>query len=1225
MKYDEFKLNMETDNSHSLILRRINPNSTVLEFGPATGNMTRYLKEELGCKVYGVEIDPISAKIASKYTEELIVCDIENYVWFQSFQDIQFDYIIFADVLEHLKDPWKVLAKAGSLLKTNASVLTSIPNVTHSAIIMDLMQGRFQYRSVGLLDDTHLRFFSKEGVLRLLESAGLAPIKWFGTYALPDQTEFQQNYNLFPPDVQNYLKNRDDSHVYQFVTESKRIEDVSSEEVCHFHEYSHPFQKVQYIQIFWDHGEGFSENASIRFPIQTEEVQKHVTFSLPVSRPIKQIRIDPTNFISFIRVKEITITEIINQQENVLKSWCFDSDNSSSIDIINMLDFQNAAGEVCHYCINHDPHFIVPNLPDMNPLFQYYLNIHISLNANISFEIDKIINEFRNKEQGIVEEKQQVLIELGNKRSELDKINSKLLEQIVYTNHLVGEISQLRLYNESILNDFKQLEDTLGIIKQYNEDLEQLFTLMSTHYSTVNKSNLIWRIIRLQAKYYFKLIPINGILNIIEGIWRTQGNDPHFILEGNIPTGLMNISFQAVSATPIDVKLYLDKGKGFNETDSLLLTTITNENCSYSIPIMIDKTVKAIRIDPGEGGNLFFLANIRMDRINKYLFRLKSNFTYITKKIKRIKTIMSLIKPSYIKRALSEISHNGISGLIKKIKSYYLRNLVQVANYKPQAMDLASIKNHITKWEMKPLISIIMPVFNTDTKWLSMAVSSVEEQLYTNWELCIANDNSTSEETIQYLNSLNNPRIKVIHLDHNCGISIASNEAAKFAGGQYIAFLDHDDILTKDALYEVVKVILEKEPNVIYSDEDKIDNEGRRHTPSFKPDWSPDLLKSYNYINHFLVVRLDLFKKIGCFQSEYDGSQDYDLLLRLSEMKPVIYHIPKVLYSWRETSNSTSKNPYIKPECYDLGYKALAEHLNRMFGSGYATPVKLLSQLTYDVRYHLQPDVKVSIIIPTKDKIELLSPCIESIMEKTSYTNFEILIMNNNSELVETFNYFNSICESYQGKVRVVDASYPFNWSKLNNHGIREAKGDVFVFLNNDTIIITEDWLTRLAEKAMRDDVGSVGALLLYEDGTIQHAGVIIGMGGWADHVYKAMKPLHSVSPFVSPLVVRNVAASTGACLAISKKTIDKIGMFDEEFIICGSDVEISLRAVKYGLVNLYDPFVRLYHLESKTRSSYVPEIDFILSAKHYSPYREEGDPYYNLNLDINSFIPIVK
>ncbi len=370
------------------------------------------------------------------------------------------------------------------------------------------------------------------------------------------------------------------------------------------------------------------------------------------------------------------------------------------------------------------------------------------------------------------------------------------------------------------------------------------------------------------------------------------------------------------------------------------------------------------------------------------------------------------------------------------------------------------------------------------------------------------------------------------------------------------------------------------------------------------------------YLGHLIGFKKSLFEKVGGFRGEFNGSQDYDLLLRMTEMTDKIGHVPEILYHWRDLPSSTAANPESKPYAQTAGLNAIQEHLDRVYGKGAATANETENLFVYDVRYHMNEEPKVSIIIPIKDHADLLKAAIDSIYAKTTYKNFEIIILNNNSEKEETFSYLKKVEEEHDNVI-VKDAAFEFNWSRLNNYGMKFATGDVYVCLNNDVEVIEPEWLTRLVEKAIRKDVGVVGGLLLYEDNTIQHAGVVIGMGGWADHVFKGMKPQHYGSPFVSPMVTRNVSAVTGACLAVSKATIEKIGGFDEKFIVCGSDIELALRANQHGLVNIYDPNVRLYHYESKSRdASKIPQIDFDLSDQMYKTYRKNGDPYYNRNLD---------
>lgn len=518
-------------------------------------------------------------------------------------------------------------------------------------------------------------------------------------------------------------------------------------------------------------------------------------------------------------------------------------------------------------------------------------------------------------------------------------------------------------------------------------------------------------------------------------------------------------------------------------------------------------------------------------------------------------------------------------------------------------------------------ISIVMPTYNVEPEWLEKAVNSVRGQTYTNWELCIADDCSTDGRVQEYLNTLKDKRIKVKLLEHNVGISDATNEAAKLATGEYLLLMDNDDALMHTALYELATCIVHEAPDIVYSDQDIIDEQDTHQQPLFKPCWSPDLLRCQMYAGHLLAFRAELYWKVGGLRREFNGSQDYDLLLRMTEQTGRIAHIEKVLYSWRSLPTSTAVNPDSKPYAQTAGLHALQEHLDRVYGEGKAIAGETGHYYVYDVRYPLERQPKVSIIIPIRDHVKYLKKLIKSIDEKTSYGNYEIVIVNNGSEEESTYEYFAELKQ--RENVVIEDAFVEFNWSLLNNIGMRRASGEVFLFMNNDMEIITNDWMERLAENAIREDVGVVGPLLLYPDDTIQHAGVVIGLGGWADHVFKGMKPEHYGSPYVSPMVTRNVMAVTGACMAISKKTMKRIGAFSEKFMICGSDIELCIRAHQAGLHNIYTPFVRLYHYESKSRNSYIPEVDFKMSAQIYAPYLGR-DPYYNGQLDYSKNKPAI-
>ena len=518
----------------------------------------------------------------------------------------------------------------------------------------------------------------------------------------------------------------------------------------------------------------------------------------------------------------------------------------------------------------------------------------------------------------------------------------------------------------------------------------------------------------------------------------------------------------------------------------------------------------------------------------------------------------------------------------------------------------------------QPLISIIMPVHDTPSAFLHAAIESVRAQWYGQWELCICNDASGRADTLAYLQTLHDssdPRIKITHRSTSGHIVHATNDALALAQGEYVVFLDHDDELAPQALLRLVRAInTPSDPDCIYSDEDKLDEQGQRCLPLFKPDWSPVLEWSQNYVGHIMCVRRALLQTVGGFLEGSQGSQDHDLVLRLALQGARFAHIPEVLYHWRMHAASTASSPESKPYAHEAGKQAVARHLSARYAAQFDRVDDSDYTFVYQPRFRIPADTLASIIIPTKDKADLLEACIQSIHRHTTGMPYEILVLDNGSTEPATHACFERLTQD--ARVRVLPAHIPFNWSRLNNIGRSQARGQVLVFLNNDTEVITPDWLQRLTEYALLPDVATVGPLLLYPDHTIQHAGVVVGMGGWADHVFKSEPLQHYPTPFISSAVPRNVLANTGACVAIAAEHFDTLGGFDEAFEICGSDVELGIRAHKQGLLNVYLPAARLYHLESKTRTPHVPEVDFQQSALKYAPYRLEGDPFFNPNLD---------
>jgi GT2 family glycosyltransferase len=531
-------------------------------------------------------------------------------------------------------------------------------------------------------------------------------------------------------------------------------------------------------------------------------------------------------------------------------------------------------------------------------------------------------------------------------------------------------------------------------------------------------------------------------------------------------------------------------------------------------------------------------------------------------------------------------------------------------------------RQRTTTFSRKPTISVVVPTYNTPLAFLTAMIDSVLTQTYGSWELCIADGNSSADWVWPTLERYagQDKRIKVQFLDANRGIAGNTNAALALATGEFVALLDHDDTFAPNALFEVVKAINEQpEGDLIYSDEDKLDETGRRVDPCFKPDWSPDTLRSHNYICHLLVLRRSLVESLGGIRAGFDGAQDYDLVLRATEQARRIVHISKVLYHWRMHQLSTAFDTKSKSYIVEAGCKALGEHLDRMRTPARVIPTSLNG--TYRVIYHLPSQPLVSILIPNRDSAQMLGRCIES-LSRTSYANYELVILENHSTSAETLAYYHQL--EKQGNVRIVPWTKPFNYAAVNNFGASQARGEVLLFLNNDVEVINPDWLEWMVKHALRPEVGVVGAKLLYADDTIQHAGIVIGMGGVAGHAH--LRFPRDADGYMNRLqITHNCAAVTGACLMTRRTVFEQVGGFDESFVLAFNDVDLCLQIQAAGYRVLWTPEAELYHLESKTRGAEDTNEkqarfsrEYRLFLTKWERYLKSGDPYYNPNFRLD-------
>ena len=587
--------------------------------------------------------------------------------------------------------------------------------------------------------------------------------------------------------------------------------------------------------------------------------------------------------------------------------------------------------------------------------------------------------------------------------------------------------------------------------------------------------------------------------------------------------------------------------------------------------------------------------------------------------------VLNVLKRENKVRNLQVLKSRGVGGFVDFVKEEIYTESEKYAYWwkKNQATAKELKEQTAHRFAYEPKISIVIPLFNTPEKYLKELIDSVVAQSYGNWELCLA-DGSTSPKTGAYIKKHYNSEGRIVYrkIEENLGISGNTNFAISMGTGEFIMFCDHDDVVAPNALYEMVKVINEKpKTDIVYTDEDLINSDGTVHSsPRFKPDFNFDFLRSINYICHIFLVRKSLIDRVGMLRKEFDGAQDYDFILRCCEQTEHIAHVPKVLYHWRAHDNSTAGNPESKQYAVDAGKRALEEHYRRM---GYEAVVENTGIfIVYRTIMKVQGNPKVSVIILNKDHREDLEKCVVSIEEKTDYPNYEIIVVENNSELPETFAFYEELQRRYSN-VKVVTWDGPFNYSAINNYGAEYATGDYYLMLNNDIEVISPGWMSEMLGYCQREDVGIVGAKLYYSDDTVQHAGVVVGVGGFAGHVLTRFRK-GETGYFGRLVTIQDTSAVTAACLMIKKSIYQLIGGFDEEFVVALNDIDLCLKVRALGQLVVFNPYAELYHYESKSRGFEDTPEKKARFKKEIKRFREKwgeilskGDPYYNPNLTL--------
>ena len=684
-------------------------------------------------------------------------------------------------------------------------------------------------------------------------------------------------------------------------------------------------------------------------------------------------------------------------------------------------------------------------------------------------------------------------------------------------------------------------------------------------------------------------------------------------------------SFDALVTTPkgtLFFFLYLGRhkgeAKGFNEAERFLLSFEDGKPGRQLI--WIPEGISCLRLEVYDFDSEFTLSAVQLRAIGSL---------NVASLLLHQKILPLLSEPSVLVGKLKKAWHCYREGGFPALKAKIFGGRV-TTNYNEWVQrfdvladeDRAAVKVAAQSLKRKPKISIVTPVYNPPIQYFRQCLDSVIGQAYDNWELCLADDRSTTSEVQKVIEEYRakDSRIKVVYREKSGHISAATNSAIAMATGDYLAFLDHDDELTLDALY-MVALEINKHPDVqlIYSDEDKKTASGVRINPHFKSDWNPELLLHQNYVCHLLVIRKEAVERVGGLRTGFDGAQDWDLILRVSETisEEHIRHIPHILYHWTIIPGSTAQSTAAKPYVLEAQAKAVQEHLDRTGQSARAKIWHSISHIAVDRVIEKDPP-KVSLVILTRDKVKLLRQCVDTLLAKTSYKNYEVIVVDNGSVEEETFSYFEQIKKNPD--VKVIRDERTFNFSALNNVGVQHCRGEILGFLNNDLEFVKQNWLEKMVAQVVRKDVGAVGARLLFPNNLLQHGGVIIGIGGVAGHNHKG-RPKEDFGYFNRAILSQNLSAVTAACLLMRRSVFDQIKGFDEQLSVAFNDVDLCLRIREAGYKVIYEPEAELYHHESASRGYENTSEKFARFEREVETMKSRWkdklrvDPYYNPNL----------